>query len=81
MPCLNAHRALASDCCWADPVGAADGVKVGIREIVGEAVGTNVGAPEGLYETVGLKDAVGTNVGTGAFSYKIATVAEQAPLP
>jgi hypothetical protein len=81
MPCLNAHRALASDCCWADAVGAADGVKVGLREIVGEAVGTNVGARVGLLETAGLKDAVGTIEGTGAKLYKIATVAEQLPLP
>ena len=55
-PCLKAHKALASDCCWLD-VGATDGAKVGNKDhdgdMDGAADGTREGEREGLVEVEG----------------------------
>ncbi len=48
MPSLKAHKALASDCCWADPVGA---------------ILATLGAKVGIYVKVGMDDIVGKAVG------------------
>ena len=68
MPCLKAHKALASDCCWLD-VGAIDGEKVGSKDHEGDIEGDTDGSREGGKvgnvemdgETEG--DAVGKYVG------------------
>ena len=78
MPCLKAHKALASDCCWlelgamdgdidGDIDGAKEGDSLGFNDSDGDQVGSTDGSIDGKY--VGSKEGgvegayVGTNEG------------------
>ena len=61
MPCLKAHKALASDCCWLE-VGTMVGEKEGEMDQEGDIDGDIVGAKEG--DSLGLNDRDGDKVGS-----------------
>ncbi len=61
MPCLKAHRALASDCCWLD-VGIMVGDIEGEADKEGDNDGDIDGAKEG--DSLGFNDSDGDKVGS-----------------
>ena len=61
MPCLKAHKALASDCCWLDE-GAMVGDIEGETDKDGVSDGDIDGAREG--DSLGLNESDGDQVGT-----------------
>ena len=61
MPCLKAHRALASDCCWLD-VGTMVGDIEGEADKEGDIDGDKDGAKEG--DSLGFNESDGDKVGS-----------------
>ncbi len=61
MPCLKAHKALASDCCWLE-LGAMDGDIEGEADKEGDIDGDIDGAKDG--DSLGFNDSDGDQVGS-----------------